>query len=110
MKKIFYKIFKSNVYNRYNTILDKQNKRIEILTEIRGEMIIWNKFYFSMPISKRTQYQKRMNLQDNDETTRLFIRLAAPKYNNLEHLKVFAKEFPLDNLDVNINKPYFSTW
>jgi hypothetical protein len=73
-------------------------------------MIGWDKFYFDMPTHKRTEFRKRMNLPDNEATTKLFIRLIAPVYRNPERLKILAKEFPLDNLDENVFKPFISTW
>ena len=96
MKLSFYKMFKSNVYNRYKTITDKQNKRIEVLTEIRKTMIFWDLFYFDMPTAKRREFRERTNLPDNDNTSKLFVRLVSPVYENNEKLKILAKEFPLD--------------
>jgi len=95
MKKYFYYYFKRKVHTRALNLSIKQAERLKNLTEIRNEMIRYDRFFFNMPYFSKCAYRKAMKLEDNEDTTKLFIRLTAPVYSKPERLKTFAKEFPL---------------
>jgi len=95
MKELKYYIFKHKVYSRTKNLRKKQLKRYHLVRVVRYQMIRRDQFAFDLPRYVRVDLCNFLNIQYNDDTMGLLIRLVAPIYDDPYLLFDFSKNFPL---------------